>query len=75
MKISTPVYVSISPILAMAALLVALLPVTSLLGCGQLGLDPDSTETAAVSASPGGDGDLVAATLDGREITVEEIDA
>jgi protein-disulfide isomerase/DNA-binding protein Fis len=74
MKISTPVYVSISPILAMAALLVALLPVTSLLGCGQLGLDPDSTETAAVSASPGGDGDLVAATLDGREITVAEID-
>jgi len=74
MKISIPTYVSMSPTLRKAGLIMALLPIAALTGCGQLGLDPGTNETADVSASASGDGDVVAATLDGREITVAEID-
>jgi protein-disulfide isomerase len=74
MKILTRLHVTSSPVLRQAGLIIALLSIAAFVGCGQLGLEPGTTESAAVSASPGGDGDVVAATLDGREITVAEID-
>jgi protein-disulfide isomerase len=74
MKISTPIYFSISPVLRTAGLAIFLLPIAALTGCGPLGLEPGAADTANVSASPGGEGGVVAATLDGREVTVAEID-
>jgi protein-disulfide isomerase len=73
MTIST-FYASLAPRLEKAHILIVLLALLGQTGCGQLGLEPTSSDSSSSESAADPDGERVALILDGREISISEVD-